>query len=1289
MRSLMLMLPVLMAVESADSPVHAQVPCGAVWFSNPAAPPSFGFDWQTPAVEETHNCADYAFGYQGSGSNTQFNIGPTYAYYKQVPPLPLNTPESAPNRLGPDAIGGPDNVHWFREQWSTVCAGRRGRLGYIRRCIDTRAPIEQPTRSQLIAELDAMSAKLISAVESKAHRVAGAEEVVFLGQTLPPGSIPPPESGIETLLIAAYVGWLPTGMTWEWVWNSWGIPTRAQFIVHTPDFHFSRRNGDGTWSDKPGHGRFRELLSEHDPRVIDPADNDISSYDHFIGYFAAYSPCVVPERISESRVGEPRNFPLIDEVTAVSNSGTQTAAPVVVSALTADLEVISQLIESANEIDPFDPSASRNGGTILGPTSLLPSNPLWNDSQYTRISISDDGVQIETFEDPKLDPTATYWLGSNTHMVEFTIGLTSSPTSGSLWHHPARLPSTEVRFCDNDSRRLIDLTANSEFLACTIEHGDLTREIAIFLASGGEWVDTLKRIVGPAPPLFGQLQWGQSLAIVGSELVVAGESGIDTYDLYEPDPAGQPFPIPGGVGQVLALDGERVAACQEGTDVFILVRQNADWLIQQQLPATSEVGSGFGRSIALSPSGSRLVVCGSGGAVVYDRNGDSWVESGTATVSGTSSLPYSGSEIIFADETRLLFSVPSFAAQGVYRAGAVVLLQELAPGFWIFAGRIEPEIPSRLSYFGSSLHRIGDYYVIGNEPAAMSSLLPPNDRRVSLWLYDDTDPIRELSPGSPLIAHRFGGAMASVEDQLIIAESPVYDSYTSAPAGVCPRLYFYDSVPDFDDDGINDGLSQFDDDSDGLVDETYYRPGGGSTRMTWPQAASFSEAISNGSSTFVQCVRGPGTRVLALWQSDHDYGCGSDPDIYTAISVNDGLTWQAGPPIHGDACDDSYVDTAAKAAFGEELDVVAVWRRIDGGNLRIVTSKSDDGGESWSAPQEISGPATFNLNPSSIAYSASRGEWMATWTEGVTERVIHYALTSDGLNWSPPLILAPEIRSTSPSVLPAPNGSWLVAFAGVESEPGAEQDVYLAELGPDDSWTVSPINSDWESDKRLDQGPRVIRFASGDYMAAWHTGGEVLVAKRSAGRTTWSAPQVAPIPSVIPELEVSADGTALLFGDTNLNFVDGLDQLGDDYDLVAIESIDSGDTWGVPFLLNATGHLDNRAAADDRFPKAIPAGDGGFLIAWRTDFEFDGGVSPGFDVVTSRYLPPGSRVIACLGDVTHDLQVDFSDLNLLLDHWGEETSLGDVDKSGTVNFLDLELLLDNWAMSCTLPDVAQ
>ncbi|MCA9309605.1 MAG: hypothetical protein KDA21_00230 [Phycisphaerales bacterium] len=56
---------------------------------------------------------------------------------------------------------------------------------------------------------------------------------------------------------------------------------------------------------------------------------------------------------------------------------------------------------------------------------------------------------------------------------------------------------------------------------------------------------------------------------------------------------------------------------------------------------------------------------------------------------------------------------------------------------------------------------------------------------------------------------------------------------------------------------------------------------------------------------------------------------------------------------------------------------------------------------------------------------------------------------------------------------------------------------------------------------------------------------------------------------------------------------------------------------------------------------------------------------------------------ACGADIDGSNQVDFADLNVLLEQWGTSGPEGDVDGSGAVDFADLNILLNGWGQPCT------
>ncbi len=79
------------------------------------------------------------------------------------------------------------------------------------------------------------------------------------------------------------------------------------------------------------------------------------------------------------------------------------------------------------------------------------------------------------------------------------------------------------------------------------------------------------------------------------------------------------------------------------------------------------------------------------------------------------------------------------------------------------------------------------------------------------------------------------------------------------------------------------------------------------------------------------------------------------------------------------------------------------------------------------------------------------------------------------------------------------------------------------------------------------------------------------------------------------------------------------------------------------------------------------------------------GIGPGPIVDLGAREAPAEVTPNCYGDVNGDSQVNFADLEELLDNWGGNVpagTAGDVDGNGVVNFADLNALLDAWGTIC-------
>lgn len=130
-----------------------------------------------------------------------------------------------------------------------------------------------------------------------------------------------------------------------------------------------------------------------------------------------------------------------------------------------------------------------------------------------------------------------------------------------------------------------------------------------------------------------------------------------------------------------------------------------------------------------------------------------------------------------------------------------------------------------------------------------------------------------------------------------------------------------------------------------------------------------------------------------------------------------------------------------------------------------------------------------------------------------------------------------------------------------------------------------------------------------------------------------------------------------------------------------ISSLDALACFYIEGDVLVTEHLDNTGPVDET--GVLAPGEYDLAIDVCLFAERSGEATYDWTITFAPVAPAG-----CPGDANGDEAVDFADLNLLLDHWGQATGAGaegDVDGSGVVDFADLNLLLDHWGETCADP----
>jgi hypothetical protein len=138
---------------------------------------------------------------------------------------------------------------------------------------------------------------------------------------------------------------------------------------------------------------------------------------------------------------------------------------------------------------------------------------------------------------------------------------------------------------------------------------------------------------------------------------------------------------------------------------------------------------------------------------------------------------------------------------------------------------------------------------------------------------------------------------------------------------------------------------------------------------------------------------------IAVWRTDFDLGgTGTDFDILSVRSTDDGASWFAPAALNTDAFTDTDLDVQAQVQSDGAGVWVAIWSSFESGTRVIHSARSTNAGQSWSAPILVSQPPpTFNIDPD-LAYAG--GRWLAIWKRGQA----YFAASLDGgLTWSMPV----------------------------------------------------------------------------------------------------------------------------------------------------------------------------------------------------------------------------------------------------------------------------------------------
>jgi hypothetical protein len=173
----------------------------------------------------------------------------------------------------------------------------------------------------------------------------------------------------------------------------------------------------------------------------------------------------------------------------------------------------------------------------------------------------------------------------------------------------------------------------------------------------------------------------------------------------------------------------------------------------------------------------------------------------------------------------------------------------------------------------------------------------------------------------------------------------------------------------------------------------------------------------------------------------------------------------------------------------------------------IFISRSDDVGETWTAPAALNSNANSDTGWDSYAQVTTdgAGNWIAVWasgdsldgTIGPDADILWSRSTDSGATWSVPAALNRNAGSDSrddshPQVTTDGAGNWVAVWRSYDSlggTVGPDLDILVsrsADAGG--TWTApAPLNTNAGSDDGSDQNPQVTTDGAGNWVAVWYS----------------------------------------------------------------------------------------------------------------------------------------------------------------------------------------------------------
>jgi len=346
-------------------------------------------------------------------------------------------------------------------------------------------------------------------------------------------------------------------------------------------------------------------------------------------------------------------------------------------------------------------------------------------------------------------------------------------------------------------------------------------------------------------------------------------------------------------------------------------------------------------------------------------------------------------------------------------------------------------------------------------------------------------------------------------------------------------------------------------------------------------------------------ILGPKGEVLRLWQRKGDDRAGGGA---VTLEASSGDTWQTIVELRSPDKGVTFRDPDLAVSPSNELAAIYRWWRHSPRAKQLRLARSDDGGKTWSRPEQpidTSGQA-FDPNAAWGGGKTLVVVWADERRGGKVFDVYARRSPDGGMTWGPEQLLSdfpeklPSDAFARPRIIGDGQDRYWVVWMGIKN---GRSSLYMnRSVDGGRKWT-NPVALTGESQSVLG---RNLHRAGERMLLVWQdvrTGRDRLYAVTSSdGGVTWTPParvdhlpDSSEVPVTSPSVLLNADGEALVAWQDARNGRE---------DIFLARSTDAGRTWGPE---DQRMDADEPGTALSRFPSLARAKDGRVALAWDDD----------------------------------------------------------------------------------------